>query len=372
MKMIPVNRPLLNGNEKKYLSECIDTQWISSEGPFIEKFEKNFSQKVGRKFGVAVSSGTAALDIAVAALNLSPGDEVIMPAFTIISCVTAILNANAVPVLVDCDKESFNVTANSIEEKITKNTKAILVVHIYGMPVDIDPILELAKKFNLKVIEDAAEMHGQLYKGRPCGSFGDISIFSFYPNKLITTGEGGMVLTNDIDFANRARSLRNLCFLPHKRFIHEELGWNYRMTNLQAAIGLAQLERLDEFVVIKKDIGHLYNKLLANFKKITLPIKAEKYAENIYWVYPIVLNALANMTAKELADRLYAEGVQTRPFFWPMHKQPALQEKNLFLGEEHLNSEHISKFGLYLPSGVGTTDSEIELVVEALGRVLNE
>jgi perosamine synthetase len=294
-----------------------------------------------------------------------------MPTFTIISCASVILNAKAIPVLVDCDEKNFNISAKLIEEKITKKTKAILIVHIYGLPVDVDPILELAKKYKLHVIEDAAEMHGQHYKDRPCGSFGDISVFSFYPNKLITTGEGGMVLTDNPYLAERARSLRNLCFIPEDRFVHEEIGWNYRMTNMQAAIGVAQLERLDEFVEIKKRIGCLYNELLSNVSKISLPIPSEIYAENIYWVYPIVLKPEANISAKELAIKLLGEGIQTRPFFWPMHKQPILQKMNLFLNELHPNSEYISKFGLYLPSGVGTTESEVLFVANALKKVLN-
>ena len=370
--MIPVNRPLLNGNEKKYLSECIDAQWISSEGPFIREFEEKFSKLVNRKFATAVSSGTAALDIALAALELAPGDEVIMPAFTIISCITAVLTAKAVPVLVDCDSRNFNMDANRIEKKITNKTKAILVVHIYGLPVDMDPVIELANKYKLKIIEDAAEMHGQYYKGRPCGSFGDISIFSFYPNKLITTGEGGMVLTDDARIADRANSLRNLCFNPQTRFVHEELGWNYRMTNMQAAIGVAQLERLAEFVRIKKNLGQIYNKLLNNMEKLYLPISKEEYAENIYWVYPILLKPIAKMNAKELARNLLDLGVQTRPFFWPMHKQPVFERLNLFLNESYPNSEYIAEFGLYLPSGVGTTDMEINDVSKALRLILNE
>jgi perosamine synthetase len=370
--MIPVNRPLLDGNEKKYLVECIDTQWISSEGPFIKEFEDKFSKSVNRRFGVAVSSGTAALDIALAALELASGDEVIMPTFTIISCITSILNAKAVPVLVDCNDRNFNMDISLIEQKISKRTKAILVVHIYGLPIDMDPVLELANKYKLKIIEDAAEMHGQQYKGRPCGSFGDISIFSFYPNKLITTGEGGMVVTDDPHLAERANSLRNLCFNPQQRFVHEELGWNYRMTNMQAAIGVAQLERLSEFVEIKKNLGQLYNKLLSGIDEIFLPIPGESYAENIYWVYPIVLKPIAKMNAKDLARKLSDLGVQTRPFFWPMHKQPIFEKLNLFLNESYPNSEYIAEFGLYLPSGVGTTELEISDVSKVLRQIFND
>src|SRR6185437_15595635 len=245
---IPVNQPLLDGNEKKYLSECIDTGWISSEGPFIKRFEDEFAARVGRKFGIAVCNGSVALDAAMAALDLKPGDEVIMPAFTIISCASAITRCGAVPVLVDADPLTWNMDVAQIAPRINSKTRAIMVVHIYGLPVDMDPVMELAARHGLRVIEDAAESHGQVYNGRPCGSFGDMSTFSFYPNKHITTGEGGMIVTDDEALAARCRSLRNLCFRPGQRFVHDELGWNFRMTNLQAAVGVAQLERLDEFV----------------------------------------------------------------------------------------------------------------------------
>mgnify|MGYP006076975861 FL=1 len=243
--MIPVNTPLLSGNELKYLTECIETGWISSEGPFIKQFEEKFAAYIGRQEGIAVSNGSGALDIAVQALKIGSGDEVIMPTFTIISPAQSVVTAGATPVLVDSDPITWNMDVAQIEQKITKKTKAILVVHIYGLPVDMDPILELCKKYGLYLIEDAAEVHGQTYNGKKCGSFGDISIFSFYPNKHITTGEGGMIMVDDPELAERCRKLRNLAFETQgRRFVHHELGWNYRMTNMQAALGLAQLEKI--------------------------------------------------------------------------------------------------------------------------------
>ncbi|RPF93967.1 MAG: DegT/DnrJ/EryC1/StrS aminotransferase family protein, partial [Rhizobiales bacterium TMED83] len=218
--MIPVNTPLLAGNEKKYLTECVESGWISSEGPFVEKFETRFAAMVGREHAIAVSNGSAALDAAVAALKIGPGDEVILPSFTIISCAAAVVRAGAVPVVVDCDPATWNMTADAIEAAITPRTKAIMAVHIYGHPCDMDPILALAAAHDLYVIEDAAEMHGQTYRGRPCGSFGDISTFSFYPNKHITTGEGGMLVTNDARLAERCRGARNLFFNNQQRFVH--------------------------------------------------------------------------------------------------------------------------------------------------------
>jgi len=364
---VPVNTPLLSGNEKKYLIECIDTGWISSEGEFIKQFENKFSAYIGQKHGVAVSNGSAALDVAVQALDLSKGDEVIMPTFTIISPALSIVRAGAVPVLVDCDPVTWNMDVNQIESKITKNTKAILVVHIYGLPVDMGPILDLCKKYNLKLVEDAAEMHGQTYKGRKCGSFGDLAIFSFYPNKHITTGEGGMILTNDESLRDRCQKLRNLAFEPGRRFIHKELGWNYRMTNMQAAIGVAQLENIENHISKKREIGQRYNDLLKQLKGYQLPLPNTLYAENIYWVYGLVCNSEEKCAAtmKALGD----ENIGTRPFFWCMHEQPVFLTMGLFKGEKYPHSEKIARNGFYLPSGLGLSPNDIEYVAENLIRI---
>ena len=324
--MIPVNEPLLNGNEKQYLAECIDTGWISSEGPFVGRFEEQMAAVVGRRHGVSVCNGTAALEVAVAALDLQPGDEVIMPTFTIISCVAAVVRRGCVPVLVDCDPVTWNMNVSQIEARITTRTRAIMMVHIYGLPVDMDPILAIAAKYGLKIIEDAAQMHGQTYRGRPCGSFGDLSVFSFYPNKHLTTGEGGMVLTDDDALAERCRSLRNLCFQPKKRFVHEELGFNFRMTNLQAALGVAQLERLEEFVARKRRMGMHYTGKLSRIAGLELMSPNTPYADNIYWVYGVVLNEMVPFDAEEAMRRLGQKGIGTRPFFWPMHEQPVFRK----------------------------------------------
>lgn len=368
--MIPVNEPLLNGNEKKYLNECIDTGWISSEGPFIKRFEEAFATRVGRKHGIAVCNGTAALDAAVEALGIGPGDEVIMPTFTIISCIGQIIRAGAKPVLVDSDPTTWNMDVSQIEAKITPRTKAIMVVHIFGLPVDIDPVLDIAKRHGLKVLEDAAQMHGQAYKGRPCGSFGDISTFSFYPNKHITTGEGGMIVTNDDQLAEGCRSLRNLCFQPQQRFVHERLGWNLRMTNLQAALGVAQLERLDEFESIKRRMGARYTELLADTPHIQLPLAHTDYADNIYWVYGMVLEDCVPFDAKEAMSRLGKLGVGTRPFFWPMHEQPVFKKTGLFAGESYPVAERLARRGFYIPSGMALTDEQLERSAAAVQEML--
>lgn len=370
MSFIPVNEPLLDGNEKKYLCECIDTGWISSEGPFVKEFEQKMSATVDRKYGIAVSNGTAALEVAVQALGIGEGDEVIMPTFTIISCAMAVTKVGAVPVLVDSDLHTWNMNVDEIEEKITPKTKAILAVHLYGLPADVDKILALAKKYNLKVIEDAAEMHGQTYNGKPCGSFGDISTFSFYPNKHITTGEGGMLVTDDEQLAKRCRMVRNLCFREDVRYVHDEISDNYRFTNLQAAVGLAQLERLDEFVEKKRKMGKYYTERLQCVDGLRLPIKKTEYADSIYWVYGIVLDKDVQADNKTVQKLLAEEGVGSRTFFWCMHEQPVYQCQGLFANETYPNAEYLARKGFYIPSGLALTEEQMETVVDKVVKVV--
>lgn len=366
---VPVNEPVLDGNEKKYLAECIDTGWISSEGPFVREFESRFAARVGRAHGIAVCNGSAALDAAVAALGVGAGDEVIMPTFTIISCASAISRLGAVPVLVDCDPATWNMSPEAVEPRITPRTRAIMVVHLYGLPVDMDPLLEIARRHNLRIVEDAAEMIGQTYRGKPCGSFGDLSTFSFYPNKHVTTGEGGMIVTDDEALAQRCRSLRNLCLVAPRRFMHDTLGWNFRMTNMQAAVGLAQLERLDEFVQRKRHMFARYTELLGDIPGLQLPVARTDYAENINWVYGIVLDDAITFDADEAMRRLGALGVGTRPFFWPMHEQPVYRQMGWFHGERYPHAERIARRGFYIPSGLALTGEQMERVAGAMKRV---
>lgn len=368
---IPVNEPLLNGNEKKYLCECIDTGWISSEGPFVKEFEKRMSESVDRKYGIAVSNGTAALEIAVQALGIGKDDEIIMPAFTIISCAMAVTKLGAIPVLVDSDLYTWNMNVEEIESKITPRTKAIMVVHIYGLPVDMDKILELARKYDLKIIEDAAEMHGQTYKSKPCGSFGDISTFSFYPNKHITTGEGGMIVTDDEYLAEKCTELRNLCFKKDVRYVHEEIGYNYRFTNLQAAVGLAQLERLEEFVERKRKMGAYYTEQFQDLEGVILPKKQTEYANNIYWVYGIVLNKESNIINREVVKMLAEEGIGCRTFFWCMHEQPVYTKVGMYQNEKYSNAEFLARKGFYIPSGLALEKEQMDIVVSKVKKVLN-
>jgi perosamine synthetase len=327
---------------------------------------------MGLKHGIAVTNGTAALDAVIEALGIGRGDEVIMPSFTIISCVAQIARNGAKPVLIDADPRTWNMDVHAIERKITPRTKAIMAVHIYGLPVDMDPLLELARKHGLRVIEDAAQMHGQTYKGKPCGSFGDVSTFSFYPNKHLTTGEGGMIVTDSDDLADACRSLRNLCFKPESRFVHDRLGWNLRMTSLQAALGLAQLERLDEFVARKRRMGKAYQSLLGDLKGVQLPLPSTNYADNIYWVFGLVLDESLNMTAAEAMKRLGAEGIGCRPFFCPMHQQPVLHKMGAVDPSTACPvSEKLYTRGFYIPSGMALTDEQIATVAKKVRAVLS-
>jgi perosamine synthetase len=372
--MIPVNEPLLVGNEAKYLTQCIETGWISSEGPFVRRLEDGMAEITGQRYGVAVSSGSAALEIAVSALGIGAGDEVILPTFTIISCAAPIVRAGATPVVVDCEPLTWNMDPDQIESKITPRTKAIMVVHVYGLPVDMDPILDIAQHHGLKIIEDGAEQIGQTYRGRSgtgtIGSFGDIATFSFYPNKHVTTGEGGMVLTTDATLAERSQDLRNLCFGKHHRFFHEALGWNFRMSNLQAAVGVAQMERLSITLEKKRKIGAWYDELLADIAELERPTARVDYAENVYWVYGVVLEDSVPFEASEVMTRLAAEGIGTRPFFWPMHEQPVFRNMGLFEDISCPVAERIARRGFYLPSGLALTRDQAEQVATAVREVL--
>ena len=367
---IPVNEPRLNGNEKDYLLDCIDSGWVSSEGPYVTEFERRMAAHVGRAQGIAVANGSAALDIVIEALDIGPGDEVIIPSFTIISCAAPIVRRGATPVLVDSDSSTWNMDVSTLEHLVTARTKAVMAVHTYGLPVDMDPLLDIARRHRLVVIEDAAEALGLRYKAQQCGSLGDITALSFYPNKHVTTGEGGMVLTDDDALADRCRSLRNLCFQPDRRFVHEQLGFNYRLSNLQAAVGVAQLERLDEHVEFKRRMGLRYTSLLQDCPGIQLPLTRTEYADNGYWVYGLVLEDTVPLDARQLADELRTRGVGTRPFFFPMNRQPVFLRGGLFEGVSCPVAERIAERGLYLPSGLGLTQEQADRVAAAVTDVL--
>ncbi len=367
--MIPVNEPVIGDAETRYVEECMRTGWISSAGRFIEQFEREWAAYCGVRHGVAVANGTVALQLAVACLDLEPGDEIIMPSFTIISCALAATYNGAVPVLVDSEPDTWCMDVSQVEARITPRTRAIMPVHIYGHPVDMDPLRELAEKHGLVIIEDAAEAHGATYRGKRCGGLGDVSCFSFYANKIVTTGEGGMLLTNDERIAELARSKRNLCFHEGRRFFHEDAGFNFRITNLQAAIGLGQVERIDELVARKRRMGQRYTEALAGARlPIALPVERE-WAENVYWMYGVVLDDAIGFDAVEFARLLAERGVQTRPFFLGMHEQPVFLDAGLFAGESYPVAERLARRGLYLPSGLALSDEQMDATVEAVKDV---
>ena len=372
---IPVNEIFIGEREKELVLSCLDSGWISSEGSFVSAFEEKFSKYVGRKYGIAVSSGTAAIDISIEALDINSGDEVILPSFTIISCALQLIRIGAIPVFVDSAMDNWNINIFEIEKKITSKTKALLIPHIYGLPVDMKHIENICKKYNLKLIEDAAEMIGQTCHNSKCGSFGDLSTFSFYANKHITTGEGGMILTDSKEMYEKCKSLRNLCFQANQRFVHEEIGWNYRMTNVQAALGLGQLERLDKIISRKREIGNLYNQKLNHLKEFfSIPLISQSFAENIYWVYGIVLKDIKKYSSsKELAQELKTRKIGTRPFFYPLHLQPVIQEKYPWLKKQCFpNAEYLYKKGLYIPSGIALTNKQITYICENINDIFTK
>jgi perosamine synthetase len=377
--MISVNEPRFEARELEYVTECVRTGWVSSAGRFINEFEERWAAYCGRRYGIAVSNGTVALQVAVACLDLKPGDEVIMPSFTIISCALAVVYNGGVPVLVDSDPRTWCMNVAEVEAKITPKTRAIMPVHIYGHPVDMGPLLALGQKYNVAIVEDAAEAHGAEYllthktgtsTWRKCGSFGRVSAFSFYANKLVTTGEGGMVVTDEAELAERARSLRNLCFQARQRFYHEQLGFNFRLTNLQAALGLAQVERIDDIVGRKRWMGREYTSRLAGIKELQLPVEQE-WARNVYWMYGVVLSDHVGMNAVEFALKLRDKGVETRPFFLGMHEQPVFHERGLFIDERYPVAEKLARQGLYLPSGLALTEEQLSKVCETVRAVLS-
>jgi perosamine synthetase len=367
--LIPVNAPLLTENDYTAVIDALRSGWISGAGPHIEAFESRWAAYCGRKHGIAVANGTVALQVAVNLLDLEPGDEVIMPTFTIISCALPVVLAQAVPVLVDSDPRSWTMDVDQVEARITRRTRAIMVVHIYGHPVDMDPVLALADRYGLHVVEDAAEAHGAEYRGRRIGSFGTASCFSFYANKLITTGEGGMVLVDDDALADRARRLRNLGFQPGRRFVHTELGFNFRMTNLQAALGLEQVDRMDAIVGRKRRMGKAYTECLSEIAGLELQVQ-QPWAKSVYWMFGMLVSEQSGLDAQEFARRLAEVGIETRPFFVGMHAQPVFRDRGAFAGESYPVADRLARQGLYVPSGLALSEPDIEQVCAAIRAAL--
>ena len=370
MQKISVNEPAISKNALKYVTDCIKTGWISSSGKYLKDFEEKFAKFLGVKHAITTTNGTTALHLAILTLGIKKGDEVILPSHTMMSSATAIVYTGATPVLVDVERDSWNMDVSQIEKKINKRTKAVMPVHIYGHPVNMDPIIALAKKYHLYIIEDAAESTGAEYKGRMTGTIGDIGCFSFYANKIITTGEGGMMVTDNDKIANHARLLKDMAHSPQKRFLHKEIGFNFRMTNLQAALGVAQLEEVKKYIQKKRWMATLYNEKLSKIKGLTLPIE-HNWTKNVYWMYGILVENDFGISRDEFMQKLSEKGIDTRTFFIPMHRQPALRELGLFKGEKYPVSDEIGSRGLYLPSGLAITEKQIKIVCKAIRDIKN-
>jgi len=363
---IPVCEPTLSGNEMEYVAHCVRTNWISSIGDYVRRFEAAFAEACGTQYGVACANGTVALHLALATLGLEPGDEVIIPAFTMIATANAVTYLSCRPVLVDSELETWNMDINQVEDKITPRTRAIIPVHTYGHPVDMDGLNDIARRHSLWVVEDAAEAHGALYKGRPAGSLGDAASFSFYANKIITTGEGGMVTTNHEEIARLAWNLRDHAFSTERHFWHKFIGFNYRMTNLQAAIGLAQTEQMATFVAQRRANAAYYTELLSDIPGLVTPPEAE-WATNVYWMYGILIKPEFGLTRDELRRALAEHGIETRTFFIPMHVQPVYYPQ--YKGERYPRAEQLCREGMYLPSASSLTREEMEYIVETIREV---
>ena len=370
-KFIPVSQPLIEKKDVLKVNNVLNSGWISSEGSNVKKFEKTFSKFIGHKYGVAVSSGTAALEVAIKTLNLKKNDEIIIPNFTIISNALPAIKLGIKLRFIDCNIKDWNLDLKKLKAQINKNTKAIIATHIYNYPLRMDLLKKICKKKNIIIIEDAAEVLGQKLFKKNCGSFGDISTFSFYANKQITTGEGGMITTNNKSMYDKMISLRNLAFGKKNRFNHEDIGWNYRMTNIQATLGLSQLKRIKKIVKKRHSVGKRYYKNLSSNKNIYIPEPKRIYSENIYWVIGIIIiNKRLNLNALKVMNKLKKKGIGTRPFFWPMHKQKILKKYRINK-KKFDNSEYISNYGFYLPTSLTLKNKEIDLICRKVNKILS-
>lgn len=367
-RFIPVSSPEFGRREMANVVRCIRTGWISSLGNFVREFEDGFSARCGARYGVCCSSGTAALHLAMASLGIGPGDEVIIPSFTMVSTAFAAVYQGAVPVFVDSEEETGNIDPAKIAAAVTRRTKAIVCVHIYGHPCDMDPILRIARKHGLAVIEDAAEAHGAEYKGKRVGAIGDIGCFSFYGNKVITTGEGGMLVTNRRRLKERAASLLDMAFSPERHFWHKELAFNYRMSNIQAAVGLAQTESLERFIEKKRLIARWYTNSLSGFRGLSLPVE-KPYARNVYWMYGVRVDPDSGISRDRLRQSLADAGIESRVFFIPMHLQPVFSRSSGSRGSFPV-AEELCRTGMYLPSGTGLNHEDIRYIAETVKDAL--
>lgn len=358
MEFIPVYQPSLTGNEKKYVNECLDTSWISAKGKFVQEFESAFEKYIGADHAITVANGTVALHLALIALGIGNGDEVIVPTLTYVASVNAIAYTGATPVFVDSLKGNWQVDSDDIERKITEKTKAIMVVHLYGHPCDMTRIMEIARKHDLFVVEDCAEAFGSYFEGQHVGTFGDISTFSFYGNKTITTGEGGMVVTNDETLYARATHLKDQGMAKFRQYWHDVIGYNYRMTNICAAIGLAQLEQADKFLRQKRDVADWYKKYLQG-----TPVEFHQEDPNVrhsYWMCSILVPK--GVERDPLRELLKDRNVETRPVFYPVHTMPMYSQRY----QKHRNAEDIGWRGMNLPSWQGLNEDQVRYICNVI------
>lgn len=365
MKKIPVAQPNFIGNEKKYVIDCIDTTWVSSTGKYVQGFEEEFARFNNTKYALSCCNGTVALHLALMALGIKEGDEVIMPALTYIATCNAVKYVNATPVFTDIDPDTWNINPSKIEEKITAKTKAIIVVHLYGNPADMDSIMHIARKYNLYVIEDAAEAHGALYKGEKAGSIGDIGTFSFFGNKLITTGEGGMVVTNHSEYEESIRLLKGQGVDPNKRYWHSIVGYNYRMTNIEAAIGLAQLENINTHIQLRETIMKHYTEFLDCAKDLITFQKIQKDSNPIYWMVSLTLNDTVLLERDNVIQKLQEAGIETRPVFYVINDMPPYKSNEIFP-----YASKIASRGINLPTYGTLTKEDIKYVCDTLIKII--
>ncbi len=360
---IPVAEPLLGDKELAYVTDCLKSGWISSLGKYVRDFEEQFAAYCGTRYGVAVFNGTVALHLLAATLNLGPDDEVIMPSLTYVATANAIRYTGAMPVFVDSERDTWNIDPTVVEAAITPRTKAIIPVHLYGHPADMEPLRAIADKHGLWLLEDAAEAHGALYQGQKVGGLSDAAIFSFYGNKIITTGEGGIIVTNNKAWAERAFFLENQGRYPDNPYWHPEIAFNYRMTNIQAAIGLAQLERIDEMLEIRRRNAAHYHRRLTILPGLTLPPQ-KPWARNVFWMYSVIVEDEFGLSRDEMRAKLREAGIETRPFFYPVHNLPMYHT-----GQILPIAEDLSQRGLNLPSGATLTAEQIEYICDTIVRL---
>ncbi len=361
--MIPIAEPSFEGKELEYVTDCVRSGWVSSLGQYVKRFEQEFAAFCGVRHGVATHNGTVALHLALAALGIGAGNEVILPTLTFVATANAVTYAGATPILVDSESHTWNIAPEAVARAITPRTRAIIAVHLYGHPADMDSLRALAEQHDLALIEDAAEAHGARYKGRRAGSLSDVAIFSFFGNKIITTGEGGMILTDDSALAERCFFLENQARHKENPYWHPEIGYNYRMTNLQAALGVAQLERIEDLIAVRIRNAAHYGRRLSEVPGLRLPPCAQ-WAENVYWMYTVLVEEEYGLDRDTLMDRLRQRGIDTRPAFYPVHTLPMY-----YVGQRFPVAEEIGRKGLNLPSGATLTPEQVDQVCDELAEM---